>query len=239
MNTVKIRRAPAARAGSGGQKQGPRPGRGRGSSRARGYHHGDLHGQLVAATEALIRERGVDGFSLREVARRAGVSPAAPAHHFGDARGLLSEVALRGFREFGDALAAADEAAGPDPARRLHAQGRAYVAFALRHPARFQLMFQHGKCDMAYKDLAATAERAYRVLENAVRAAMELAPDAPMTPDASGFLMATWSVVHGFAHLALGGELDLAARAHGGRGAILNSFLPLMLKFLPVPEPRA
>ena len=68
--------------------------------RARPYHHGDLREKLVAAAEAIILERGVDGFSLREAARRAGVSPAAPAHHFGDTQGLLSEVALRGFRRF-------------------------------------------------------------------------------------------------------------------------------------------
>src|SRR3974390_2682001 len=79
------------------------------------YHHGALRQSLIAATEAIILERGVDGFTLREAARRAGVSPAAPAHHFGDARGLLSEVATLGFKEFGEALRAADEKAGVDP----------------------------------------------------------------------------------------------------------------------------
>jgi AcrR family transcriptional regulator len=220
LNTVKMRRAATKPA----------------KLAKRAYHHGDLQDQLVAATEALIRERGIDGFSLREAARRAGVSPAAPAHHFGDARGLLSEVALRGFREFGDALAAADAGAGRDPAKRLHAQGLAYVEFALRNPARFQLMFQHGKCDMGHKDLAAVSERSFRVLENAVRAAMKLAPDTALSPDAHGFLMAMWSIVHGFAHLALGGEFDMPAKALGGRGAILKTLLPLTLKFLPVPE---
>src|ERR1700753_488580 len=97
---------------------------------AKPYHHGNLREKLVAATEALILERGVDGFSLREVARRAGVSPAAPSHHFGDARGLLSEVAALGFRDFGDALAEADARAGDDPVKRLDEQGKAYVAFA-------------------------------------------------------------------------------------------------------------
>jgi len=58
----------------------------RGSGKKSAYHHGDLRQQLVAATEEIILERGVDGFTLREAARRAGVSPAAPAHHFKDAR---------------------------------------------------------------------------------------------------------------------------------------------------------
>ncbi|HEX4302259.1 MAG TPA: TetR/AcrR family transcriptional regulator [Rhizomicrobium sp.] len=199
----------------------------------RAYHHGDLAGQLVAAAEAIILERGVDGFTLREAARRAGVSPAAPAHHFGDARGLLSEVALRGFRDFGDALEAADKRGGDDPQKRLHEQGAAYVKFALANPARFQLMFQHGKCDMGYKDLAAVGHRSFLILEGAVRAAYGLSASDTLTDDAHGFLLATWSVVHGFAHLALGGDLDGGS---GRTGDVLTSFLPRMLKHLPPPN---
>ncbi len=202
-------------------------------AKKRAYHHGDLKDQLVAAAEAIILERGVDGFTLREAARRAGVSPAAPAHHFKDAKGLLSEVALRGFRDFGDALEAADGRGGGDPARRLHEQGLAYVSFALKNPARFQLMFRQGKFDPAYENFDAVASRSFLVLENAVRAAMGIPAGAPLTDDAYGFLMATWSIVHGFAHLALGGELDMAAG--GGKKATVDRFLPLALKYLPVP----
>jgi AcrR family transcriptional regulator len=197
------------------------------------YHHGDLRKQLITATEEIILERGVDGFTLREAARRVGVSPAAPAHHFKDARGLLSEVALLGFQEFGNALIAADRRGGADPHKRLYEQGLAYVAFALKNPARFQLMFSHSKCDMAYRDLGSVADRSFKVLEDAVRAAASLKPSDEMTPDAYGLLMATWSIVHGFAHLALGGEFDRPARQRGGKSAILKSFLPLTLKFLP------
>jgi len=205
----------------------------RGREKKSTYHHGDLRQQLVAATEEIILERGVDGFTLREAARRAGVSPAAPAHHFKDARGLLSEVALLGFKEFGDALSAADRRGGDDPQKRLYEQGQAYVAFALKNPARFQLMFSHSKCDMGYRDLGAVADRSFKVLEGAVRAAMRLTATDEMTPDAYGLLMANWSLVHGFAHLALGGELDGPARKRGGKSAILKSFLPLTLKHLP------
>jgi AcrR family transcriptional regulator len=197
------------------------------------YHHGDLHKQLVAAAEQIILERGVDGFTLREAARRAGVSPAAPAHHFKDARGLLSEVALLGFQEFGDALIAADRRGGRDPQKRLYEQGLAYVTFALKNPARFQLMFAHGKCDMGYKNLAEVADRSFNVLESAVRAASGLTPTDKLTENAYGLLMAVWSIVHGFAHLALGGELDRPARGRGGKNAILKTFLPLTLQHLP------
>jgi AcrR family transcriptional regulator len=205
---------------------------------ARPYHHGDLREKLISATEALILERGVDGFSLREVARRAGVSPAAPAHHMGDAKGLLSEVARLGFKDFGDALHDADLRGGNDPMKRLSEQGMAYVTFALKNPARFTLMFRHDICDMTNTGLRAVAERAFNVLEGAIRAAVGLAPADEMTPDAYGLLLATWSIVHGFAHLALGGELDDAARMRGGKEAILKSFLPLTLKHLPIPTPR-
>ncbi len=215
MNSVKIKKRP---------KSAPR----------RAYHHGDLKDQLVAAAEAIILERGVDGFTLREAARRAGVSPAAPAHHFKDAKGLLSEVALRGFQEFGDALEAADKRGGKDPARRLNEQGLAYVKFALKNPARFQLMFRQGKFDPSYENFAEVADRSFRTLENAVRDALKLAPGAAMSEDGYGLLMAVWSIVHGFSHLALGGELDFAAKRRGGRTAILERFLPLTLKYLPV-----
>ncbi|HEY0302567.1 MAG TPA: TetR/AcrR family transcriptional regulator [Rhizomicrobium sp.] len=200
----------------------------------RAYHHGDLKDQLVAATEAIIRERGVDGFTLREAARRAGVSAAAPAHHFKDAKGLLAEVALRSFKDFGDALAAADARGGTDPRKRLSEQGDAYVRFALANPARFQLMFARAKCDMDYPGLHETGQRAFLVLERAVRDAMGVS--GTMTPDALGFLLAMWSIVHGFAHLALVGEFAGAAAEHGGKRAVLETFLPLMLKHLPAPR---
>ena len=204
-------------------------------ARRKAYHHGDLKDQLVAAAEGIILERGIDGFTLREAARRAGVSPAAPAHHFKDAKGLLAEVVLRGFKDFGDALDAADRAGGSDVQARLTGQGLAYVKFALKHPARFQLMFSHAKYEIDYPGLRETGARAFGVLERAVRAASGLNPGDAMTPEAYGFLMATWSIVHGFSHLALGGELDWAASGRGGKGAILERFLPLTLKHLPVP----
>jgi AcrR family transcriptional regulator len=205
-------------------------------AKKRAYHHGDLKDQLVAAAEAIILERGVDGFTLREAARRAGVSPAAPAHHFKDAKGLLSEVALRGFKDFGDALDAGDKRGGVDPQARLREQGMAYVKFALANPARFQLMFRAGKFDYAYPGLADAGTRAQSVLARAVHAAYGIPDGEPLAPDANGFLLATWSIVHGFAHLALGGELDGSAQGKGGKRAIVENFLPLTLQHLPMPK---
>jgi AcrR family transcriptional regulator len=201
----------------------------------RPYHHGDLRASLIAATEAIILERGVNGFTLREAARRAGVSPAAPAHHFGDATGLLSEVATLGFKDFGAALRAADEAGG-DPGERLYRQGIAYVKFALDNPARFLLMFREARLDPTHEGLAEAGRDSFLTLENAIRALMGLPNEGELTPEAYGALMAGWSIVHGFAHLALAGEFDAAAGARGGQGAILESFLPLALRYLPHPD---
>ncbi|MGG6897915.1 TetR/AcrR family transcriptional regulator [Rhizobium sp. BR 315] len=199
------------------------------------YHHGDLRRQLIAAAEQVIVERGVDGFTLREAARRVGVSPAAPSHHFKDAKGLLTEVALLGFRDFGEALAAADKRGGQDPMRRLNEQGIAYVQFALKFPARFQLMFRVDKHDHTNAEFVRVSQEAYCILENAIRAATGTPADRPLGPDGQGLLVAVWSMVHGYCHLAFGGELNNPARGGGNTDVILESLLPLMLKYLPLP----
>ena len=202
-------------------------------ARTRSYHHGNLHRQLVGAAEEILSEKGVEGFTLREAARRAGVSPAAPAHHFRDATGLLTEVATLGFAELGHMLGEADAKAGSDPQKRLAAQGRAYVAFALKYPARFQLMFRSARLDPARGNFAVVADKAFMLLADAVRDLMRIPRGAELTPDAHGKVLALWSVVHGFAHLVLGGQMDRAATALGGKKAIMARILPLTLAQLP------
>src|SRR5436305_14092418 len=102
------------------------------------YHHGDLHDALLKAAETVLERDGVQGLTLRAAAREAGVSHAAPTHHFGDMTGLLSELAAVGFRRFGTALReAASQQAGA--AARLDAMGMAYVAFARKYPQMFML----------------------------------------------------------------------------------------------------
>ena len=166
----------------------------------RGYHHGDLRAALIAAAETVIAERGVDGFSLREAARRAGVSPAAPGHHFGDARGLLTAVATAAFTELGDVLAAAAAIAG-DRRTRLEAQGTAYVGFAIAHPAAFDLMWRRAVVDAADPDFAAAGRRAFAMLDAVVRAGEPPVAD-PLAP-ALAPTVAAWSIVHGFAKLVV------------------------------------
>lgn len=196
-----------------GKRTGKTAGKGvRPAPRREAYHHGALREALIEATEALLAERGTEGFSLREVARRSGVSPAAPAHHFGDADGLLTAVATLAFDGLTAALQAGNERGGTDPLARLREQGLGYVAFALRHPGRFGLMFRGG-APAVRKDeaLLRSAGAAFSVLEEGVRLLLGAPAPAPLSAAQWHALLATWSVVHGFAHLALAGQFDHVA----------------------------
>jgi AcrR family transcriptional regulator len=189
------------------------------------YHHGALPQALIDATEALLAERGPEAFSLREVARRAGVSPAAPAHHFGDAAGLLTAVATLGFRGLTQALRDGDARGADDPVAALREQGLAYVRFALQHPGRFRLMFRDG---LLHKDppLLEQANAAFQTLAQGVQRALgSAASDAAARRNAT---LALWSLVHGYAHLAIAGRFD---RFDGGmdRRQFIETTLPAVL----------
>src|SRR4051795_7499398 len=93
------------------------------------YHHGALHEALLKAAEKVLERDGLQGLTLRAVAREAGVSHAAPTHHFGDLAGLVSELAAIGFRQFNAAMAAAD-CSGPSMLEKAMARAKAYVAYA-------------------------------------------------------------------------------------------------------------
>jgi len=177
------------------------------SDAAAPYHHGALRQALIEATDALLAEKGAEAFSLREVARRAGVSPAAPAHHFGDAAGLLTAVATLGFEGLARALSAGEARGGSDPRRALREQGVAYVRFALRHPGRFRLMFRSGRLhDDA--ELERHAQAAFEVLARGVGRVLGVPDARPMRNDQRRAVTALWSLVHGYAHLAIAGKFD-------------------------------
>src|SRR5688572_30866632 len=155
------------------------------------YHHGDLRRALVEATEALLAEKGPEAFALREVARRAGVSPAAPAHHFGDSAGLLTAVATLGFEELTRSLLAGRKGTGKDARARLVGQGVGYVRFALAYPGRFRLMFRTG-ARMDDPALQEAAGRAFQVLEDDIRALCGVAEGGALDAGARAALLAMW-----------------------------------------------
>jgi AcrR family transcriptional regulator len=170
------------------------------------YHHGDLAGALVEAAEAVLTERGVEGFTLRECARRAGVSHAAPAHHFKDAKGLLTEVAAVGFERLTEAQRAA-RGSEPELKNLLLATGTAYIGFALAHPAQFQVMFQSGLLDHTNQRFLTAGHNAFAIYLETYSAVhgIRLDPDAKKISDPS--VLRQWSLVHGFATLAVQGQL--------------------------------
>ncbi|TMQ90885.1 TetR/AcrR family transcriptional regulator [Actinomadura soli] len=160
------------------------------------YHHGNLRRAVLDAAVEAIAEEGAAGWSLRRLARRAGVSHAAPAHHFGDKAGLLTAVATEGYTRFGDAL----EAAGDD----LDDLGLAYIRFAVDHRAYFEVMFTPALYRADDPDVSAARDRAGRILAEGVRRVP--ADDRPEDERTAG--LAAWSIVHGFAHLWLSGALS-------------------------------
>ena len=191
----------------------------------RNYHHGALRPALLAAAESVLAERGIDGFSLRETARRAGVSPAAPAHHFGDTKGLLTALATEAFRRFGDALEAAD--VGQDRSERIRNQGLAYVRFALAEPAKFDLMWRYALTDREDPEYRSASSRAFAILDRAVRGEEATAhDDISVAPS-----IACWSIVHGFARLALDGVFGTGP---GEAEAAAETLLPVVLDHLKV-----
>ncbi len=141
------------------------------------YHHGNLPDALRSSAADLLGERGVAGFSLREVARRAGVSHAAPAHHFGDATGLLTAVAVEAFEH----LIAETEAAVAgieDPVDALAKLGRAYVSVSVRFPGHCAVVFRKDAVDADDPRYRACGHGAFEVLRSTIqRIADERNPD--------------------------------------------------------------
>ncbi|MBX9946138.1 MAG: TetR/AcrR family transcriptional regulator [Reyranella sp.] len=189
--------------------------------RTQPYHHGQLREALTTAGRALLEEKGIRGFTLRECARRAGVSHAAPAYHFASIDDLLAALATRGFDELAAAMTAEADRASGDAAGRLIGQGVGYMAFAAGNPALFQLMFSREANRLETADLAAAAEAVRRLQAAAVEAAI---------PHASGEIkqrMADFATasVHGFIALLLDGQIGGkdSSRALKTRGLALLS----------------
>jgi AcrR family transcriptional regulator len=169
----------------------------------RPYHHGDLRAALLRAALTLIDEHGVKGLALSDAARLAGVSVAAPYRHFKDKEALLAEIAAEGFVIFRDELARSLQSNPKDNTKRLVEMGIAYVEFALQHRSHFKVMWESGISKADYPAVGEAATEAYQLLE---KAATDLLPSAP--PARQKALVATaWSLVHGYATLALAQEL--------------------------------
>ena len=169
------------------------------------YHHGDLKRALTEAALGLVNEKGPKGFTLREVARRAGVSAAAPYRHFADKADLLAAVATQGFVQLHRTLSAV-AAETTDPNERMIDMARAYVRWAITHPDYYQAMFGAETDKTDHPELLSAGARAFDDLLDAITRGQE----ANLLPDGDPREIAgpTWSLLHGIASLTIGRDLS-------------------------------
>ncbi len=164
----------------------------------------DLRQTVLKASLALIEEGGLDRLSMREVARKAGVSHQAPYHYFADREAILAALAGEGFSKLGQALARSATQLGSEPVKAVEAMGRAYVEFALRNPAYFQAMFRADAVPLDnYPEARKQEDEAFgKLVEGVDKAFAEQPAEVRRT-----IAIASWAMVHGLATLILEGSL--------------------------------
>jgi AcrR family transcriptional regulator len=185
------------------------------------YHHGDLRRTLIDAALQEIATHGPAHLSLRALARAAGVSHAAPAHHFKDKAGVFTAIAIEGFELLHESQVRVGE--GMDPAETLFPLAVNYILFAIDHPSHYEVMWREDLCDAANPVLVAARARVFEVFYESVAAGTgELEAE-----QFEGAVAAAWSMVHGFATLWLSGNLapivgtdPLAASEEVARGLV-------------------
>jgi len=171
------------------------------------YHHGDLRRALVEAAFELVKEFGPAGITLREAARRAGVTHAAPYRHFADKEALLAAVAEEGFVRLRTEIE--EGIVGVEPGDLLEIIGVIYVRFARKHPSQFRVMFGAEMGDKRrYPTLTQADQAVFDVLCKAIRTAQEAGVVAQGNPARLG--MVQWSMLHGVAALVVDGQMERA-----------------------------
>ncbi len=205
------------------------------------YHHGDLRRALLDAARQLAEERGIDGFTLREVARRAGVSHAAPYHHFADKTALVEALAIETYKRLAQAVQAACDRKGGSALDRLGAIGITYVEFAVGHPAEFRLLTRFEVCPQplnsqligtaALPPIEEAANEAYHVLLRTIHEGQEAKLVAE--GDLESLALTCWASVHGLATLILDGLIGKKpAHAQMGAGDLAKVVVDILGKGL-------
>jgi AcrR family transcriptional regulator len=228
--TLKTRARPAAsKAALARPQRKPGAPRAAGADEATPYHHGALRDALLTAAETVLERDGLGGLTLRAVAREAGVSHAAPTHHFGDLTGLVSELAAIGFRQFNAAMVAAGAIDAP-PLMRAIARAKAYVAYAQARPGMYGLMFRTERLDMTRPSLHEAASASFAGLAGAVGVSrQEQGADEVLSLEHAAAIARAWSLVHGFTTLLLDGRLnDILKRLP--KGNTVEALLDAMLR---------
>lgn len=206
------------------------------------YHHGDLRQAMIDAAEAVLAEKGVGGFTLRECARRAGVSPAAPAHHFGNLVGLLTAIATLGFDDLSDSMEAAVAVSVRAGGDRLAAICEAYLAVALARPGRFRVVFGRLGLKAGDESLRQAGIRAFGILVRETKLALGRSVDGEavlMRPPSSygddadlAEILFVWSLTHGFSTMLIDGQLAPLEMQPGGRERLLKLYSEQLVALL-------
>lgn len=183
----------------------------------RTYHHGDLRRALLDAALHILDEEGVHALTLREVARRVGVTQAAPYHHFADKEAILAALAEEGFVELLDAMVRARDGAGPRASARLKAMGIGYVDFAVKHPAHFRIMFVKLVDIPRYPSLHTAADAAFHALLDSIVEAQKYG--VARSGDPMELALLAWSTVHGLSML----WIERAIQGPGGPDARIEA----------------
>jgi AcrR family transcriptional regulator len=187
----------------------------------RPYHHGDLSRALVLAGRRILENEGADALSLRAAAREAGVSPAAPYHHFKDKGELLDAVAGEGWHELGEAIARA-RADAPDPRAAITEIGVAYVRFARENPALYRLMYR-AACDK--KTMPDHAKGSDGGIGQVAQAILEAGAHPESDQELRIIQIAAWCTAHGVAEMAGFKDFDELKAELGGEEPFIRAVL--------------
>lgn len=202
-----------------------------------GYHHGDLRSALLAAALEVLSEIGPQGLTIREVARRAGVSHAAPYRHFADKNELILAVVEQGFELMQATTEHEKSMAESDPVNQFAATGLGYVNFALQHPAYYRVMFSGDLLSSTgHETLKHTSEDALQDMVNQIKQAQAM--DVVREGDAVMQALTIWSTIHGYVSLVNDNRIGHLVDLEGSSDAVRDAVLALLFQGLGTAEIR-
>jgi AcrR family transcriptional regulator len=171
------------------------------------YHHGDLKNALIKAGVEILAKEGVSGLSLRKVAKRAGVSHAAPYAHFVDKQALIAAISTEGFRQLYERVSAVAEEYKAKPSRQLVEAAWTYLQFAMDDRDRFKVMFSGVlEKEKEYPEFVAESQRNFQLVKMIVEANQATGVLRSGPSDLAA--LSAWGIVHGFIMLLLEGQIS-------------------------------
>lgn len=189
------------------------------------YHHGNLRKALMASAMRCVESQGVENLSLRALAREVGVSQAAPYRHFEDKIALMSALASEGFHRLANDMRAAMGDIESDPVGAFQRGGQAYVRFAQQHPQIYRLMYSMRAEEFDDEEMVSCHDEAFTLLERTLDVGLESGAFKPLNKEA--IVLASWSLVHGYAQLVIDGIVQLdsetAEQQFQALGMVLNT----------------